>query len=369
MIAAGETIDVGQMESGSIGYKLAEEGMFEILDPYLEKDGIDINDYVQGAAYYNNDGELISYSGCVELIQMFYTKEAFDEVGIEYPPSDPDKAWTWDEFVEVAMKLTKDANGLTPFDEGFDPDNIVRYGVNMGAWWATWGSFVLSNGGNVSDADGNFTLNQPAATQALQNIADLALVNYCMPTATAREGMPGTDVALLTGAYAMVIDGQWLALTLADTGVEFDVAALPKMGEKCASLSTNGMNVIMKNSKEKEAAWTLLQYINDPSVEITLFRNGNRLPSERKWLTEQEYLDQWIGENNPARPSGYDGIIKMLMNNAHAPLTGDIINFPDMIDIVNIEVDELMYGNKTAQQAMDDAATKIESAGIELGLR
>lgn len=369
MIAANETIDIGQMESGTIAYKLAEQGKFEPLDSYLEADGISLDNYVGGAYYYDNDGNIISYSGAIELMQMFYCKDAFDEAGLSYPPADPDEAWTWDEFVDTAMKLTKDANGKTPYDEGFDADNIVRYGVNMGIWWPIWGSFVLSNGGSLVDDNGNFALNQPAAVEAIQKLADLSLVNHCMPNTVQQEGMPGSDVALLTGAYAMVIDGQWLALQLSESGVDFEVGAMPKMGEKCVSVCTNSMTVIMADSTEKEVAWALLKYMNDPSTNITLFENGNLMPAEKKWLTEEAYLNQWAAAGNPARPATYSGIIKMLLNNAVPPLTADIIGFPDMIDIVNTEMDEVMYGNKTAQQGMDDAAASIEAAGIVLGTR
>ena len=369
MIAAGETIDLAQMESGTIGYKLVEEGQFATLDDYVAQSGYDMSDYVGASCYYDDAGNLIAYSGCIELMTMFYSKDVFDEAGLPYPPSDPDQAWTWDEFVDAAMKLTLDANGKTPYDEGFDPENIVRYGVNMGIWWPIWGSFILSNGGTLVDAEGNFAMNQPASVEALQAIADLALVKHCMPTPTAREGMPGTDVALLTGAYAMVVDGQWLALTLADTGVNFGAGTLPRMGGEVVSVCTNGMSVIMKDSKEKEAAWALQQYLQDPGKEITLFKNGNLMPSGLKWLTEKEYIDQWAEEGNPARPEGYDGVIKMLLNNSAAPFTGTIKNFSDMIDIVNKEVDEIVYGNKTAQEGMDSAAEQIKTAGIELALR
>lgn len=100
-----------------------------------------------------------------------------------------------------------------------------------------------------------------------------------------------------------------------------------------------------------------------------MFANGNRMPTDHKWLTEPEYLEQWAGEGNPARPEGYDGIIKMLMNNSVPPFTGTIVNFSDMIDIVNKEVDEVIYGNKTAQEGMDSAAEQIQTAGIELSIR
>lgn len=119
------------------------------------------------------------------------------------------------------------------------------------------------------------------------------------------------------------------------------------MGGEVVSVCTNGMSVIMKDSKEKEAAWALQQYLQDPGKEITLFKNGNLMPSGLKWLTEKEYLDQWAEEGNPARPEGYDGVIKMLLNNSAAAVHRHDQDFSDMIDIVNKEVDEIVYGNKT----------------------
>ena len=59
----------------------------------------------------------------------------------------------------------------------------------------------------------------------------------------------------------------------------------------------------------------------------------------------------------------------MLLNNSVAPFTGTIKNFSDMIDVVNKEIDEIVYGNKTAQEGMDSAAEQIKTAGIELALR
>ena len=80
-------------------------------------------------------------------------------------------------------------------------------------------------------------------------------------------------------------------------------------------------------------------------------------------------MDQWFGTDNPARPETYTGIIKMLQNNSVPPLTASIIGFPDMIDIVNAEMDKVMLGTETAQEGMDNAAAQIEEAGVTLGLR
>ena len=369
MVAAGEQIDAAMLESGSIAYPMAEEGILIPLDDYMAASGISMDDYVNASYYYDNEGRVISWSGCIELMCTFYNRDVFDAAGLPYPPSDPDEAWTWEEFVDVCIKLTKDANGLTPADEGFDAENIVQYGVNPGVWWPIWGSFIQSNGGNMVDENGKFAMNSPEAVEALQAFCDLKLVNHVAPSVAASESLPSNDVAMLTGTYAMVIGGQWDALTYADAGINFGMAPLPKYGDEVVSVCTNGMFCIFSASEEKEAAWDLIQFLNDPAIDLTLFKNGNRMPTSTAWLTEQDKLDQWVGTDNPARPEGYDGIIKMLMNNSAAPLTGQIIGFPDLINLVNAAIDEILYGNMTAQEAMDMVAQQVEEAGLELGLR
>lgn len=369
MVAAGETIDCAALESGSIAYPMAEQGLLEPLDSYIEAAGISMDDFVAASYYYDNDGNVIAWSGCIELMCLFYSKDVFDAAGLPYPPADPDECWTWEEFVDVAKQLTKDNNGLTPADEGFDPENIASYGLYIGSWWPTWGSFINSNGGALVDDEGNFAMNKPEAVEALQAFADLRNVHHVSPTVAASESMPSASVALLTGQYGMIVGGQWEALTYSDAGCNFGVAPLPKFGDEMVSVCTNGMFCVMSNSQEKECAFDLIQFLNDPSLDITLFKNGNRMPSSLEWLTTPELIDQWCGEGNPARPEGFEGVIEMLIENSVAPYTGEIIGFPDLINLVNAGVDEVLYGNMTAQEAMDMVAQQIEEAGLELGVR
>ena len=369
MVAAGEQIDCAMLESGSIAYPMANEGILIALDDYMAASGINMDDYVASSYYYNDEGQIISWSGCIELMNLFYSREVFDEAGIDYPPVHPEDAWTWEEFVDVCIKLTKDANGLTPADEGFDPENIVRYGVNASMWWPIWGSFILSNGGQIVDEEGNFMMNQPAAVEALQAVCDLKNVLHVAPTVAAAESLPSSDVALLTGTYAMVIGGQWSALTYADAGIDFGMAPLPKFGDELVSVCTNGMFCIFSASEEKEAAWDLIRFLNDPSIDLTLFKNGNRMPTSKAWLTDPELLAQWVGEGNPARPEGYEGVIEMLLNNSVAPLTGQIIGFPDLINLIDAGVDEVLYGNMSAQEAMDMVAQQVIDGELNIGIR
>lgn len=370
MIAANEPLDLVMMESGTIAYPLAAQGKFVDLMPLIEADpDIDLEDFVSSGNYYDDEGKLLTFNGSIEIMTCFYNPSLFDAAGLPYPDADPAKAWTWDEFLDVAKKLTKDGNGNTPDDEGFDPDNIVQYGCSWDTWWPFWGSLILSNGGQIVDENGAFAMNQPEAVEAIQQLADLALVHHVMPTPTAKEGLPGSDIAMLTGQYAMVFAGQWTALSLDSAGAAFQMAPLPRMGEQVVAMTTAGMYCIMQDSENQDVAWELFKYINDPRYDITLFKNGNRMPTNHTWLTDSEYLDQWAGKDNTARPAGYEGTIKMLMEYSCPPLTATIRGFSDMITVVDAEMSEVFTGNKTAQEAMDAAAQKIEQAGYQLGIR
>ena len=80
-------------------------------------------------------GKPVGYSSGNEVLLLYYNKKLFDAARLPYPPASADKAWTWQQFVDVARKLTKDANGKTPTDAGFDANNIVTYGADFNRLW------------------------------------------------------------------------------------------------------------------------------------------------------------------------------------------------------------------------------------------
>ena len=100
------------------------------------------------------DGKIVGISVANEIQVIWYSKKMFDAAGLPYPPADASKAWSWDKFVQVAKKLTKDANGKTPNDAGFDPQNVHQFGTWVQNWWMPWLTFAISNGGGLVSADG-----------------------------------------------------------------------------------------------------------------------------------------------------------------------------------------------------------------------
>ena len=62
---------------------------------------------------------------------VLYNKALFEEAGIEPPSTDASNPWTWDEYEDAAIRLTKDINGKHPGEEGFDPNNISVWGTKV----------------------------------------------------------------------------------------------------------------------------------------------------------------------------------------------------------------------------------------------
>lgn len=123
MAIAGELPDCAIMsEAGVIQW--AQQGMLvDLADMYKEGEAKPLD-----ALGFTYDGKVAAYSTAFEDLILFYNKDMFDKAGLDYPPTDADEAWTWDEFVDVAKQLTLDKNGNNAASEDFDKDNIVQYG-------------------------------------------------------------------------------------------------------------------------------------------------------------------------------------------------------------------------------------------------
>ena len=164
-------------------------------------------------------------------------------------------------FVNVAQQLTIDKNGKNALDPDFDPDNIDVYGVNISKWWAGYMPFLFSEGGDYLTEDGKSIGYATAeGKDVLQKLADLTYVYHVAPTPTASETMPGLSEALATNKVAMSFDGQWSNASLMSDGVEYNVAALPKMGETPATVATYGAIALM-NTEKTDAAFEFVKYI------------------------------------------------------------------------------------------------------------
>ncbi len=201
--------------------------LFDMFAKNGETKKEDFLDYI----WYNyNPDNAWGISTAGETFGLFYRKDILEKAGVGAPPTKAENAWTWDQFVEAAKKLTIDKNGKNAADPDFDPKNIKQYGVTFETWKEPLNNFIYSNGGDWLSKDGKeFTLNKPESTEAIQKLADLINVYHVAPSPLAAKSLPAMNVALQSGIAAMAIGGQWMNLDLGNAKVNYDIGVLPKL--------------------------------------------------------------------------------------------------------------------------------------------
>lgn len=358
MLAGNTAPDIAYCEP-ELAMPWAEEGKILNVLEFLENDpDLSKEDFLPNIWYNWEDGKSIGTNSACEAYALFYNKKMTDAAGVIVPDNAED-AWTWDEFVENAKKLTIDINGRNALDPEFDPENIKQYGIQFGTGWASYMGMVYSNGGDYVNEDGTeFTLNQPEAVEAIQKMADLINVHHVAPSPMQAAGLPAAPIALQTEKIAMTMDGQWALMDINAAGVDFGIGVLPKL-KKSVTLVLGAPTVIFSSTKHPEEAWELYKWLANPETSLQLHQEGLWMPVLKDWYTEPELLSKWA-ENNPAHPESYKGAIleQTLENGIPGPLY-TVKNFANLDAIVTPALDQVWMGEKTAEEALNEIADQV----------
>jgi multiple sugar transport system substrate-binding protein len=299
-------------------------------------------------------GKVVGYSCANEVLVLYYNRKLFDQAGLPYPPASADKAWSWPQFVEVAKKLTRDKNGKTPNDPGFDAKNIVAYGADFNRLSWMWPVLAVSNGGGVMSPDGRkLLIGAPESVEALQAIADLSLKHHVAPSIGDRNNMPSLDVTLLTGKVAMATSGQWeIGVSLKNSlkdGLDYGVGVLPRM-KKAVTYNTGGPFVAFASSRNLEAAKTFVRWISDESNGWDLITGGIWMPVSAKWYANDAAIRQWAdNEVHPPYAEYKSAVVDYAMNNAVQVPWYYFPSYDKLDDLINSGIEGVWTGKLSAK--------------------
>lgn len=226
----------------------AAQGVLENLDPYIEQAGYDLEDYwpslLEPAMY---EGSVYGFPRDMSAEVLYYNKDIFDEVGLEYPTDE----WTWDDLLAAAEALT--------VREG---EQVTRYGLAMeGGKYQLW---VGQNGGAILDDLRNpstCTLDQPEAVEAIEFFAGMMNDGVAMRDANLSQA-GGDSAVFASGQAAMIIQNASRVSQFNQAGLNYDVAAvpIPEGGQRSAS-AVGAAWTMSAASDDKDAAWTFLSWL------------------------------------------------------------------------------------------------------------
>jgi multiple sugar transport system substrate-binding protein len=320
--------DYMQVLLTNLAANTAPDTSFITSDSYetLRTEGVlmDITDQIMGdellgqPGYFNEpqesdrcadeNGRWHGIGSCWVAPHLYYNAALLEEEGITPPGFVEGEIWDWDTFIANAKQLTIDANGRHPDDDGFDPDNIQRWGVDWPLWWIPIASAVHSNGGAFITEEARLGLDSPEALEAMQRLSDLIYVHHVAPRTAAMADLGMTNTQMIdNGRLAMGVDGSWALswMNPSTVSVPMGTGALPMMKQP-ASLMQAHFHSVIASTTHPEEAWQWVRFLATPFYQTEFLKIGLWLPSQTA-LTTEEGLATWITEG--IHPDNYRDLV------------------------------------------------------------
>lgn len=241
----------------------------------------DYPEFVLDALYY--EGDIYGVPIDIHGWGIWANADLLEEAGID--PNDPPE--TSEELIDYAARLTVDANGNHPGDEGFDPDSVEQWGLGIAHLGRTFMSFLWQQGQDEWTAEQEAQLTSDEAQNALQFMHDLIYEHQVTPP-PAEVDVPS---AYSAGTMAMMINGSWNLNRSEQAGLNWVVWPFPTVfDEPAVWISSHVIYAPTTLSGEKlDAAKRLIAYLSEHGVDWATSGQPPARISEQEQLTMEEF--------------------------------------------------------------------------------
>ena len=280
---------------------------------------------------------------------IWFNKKLFRKYGVPYPSGD----WTWEQFIEVARKLTvKDAQGR---------QECFGFLGNRSEWFP----LVRQRGGRLYTEDGTrCALNSPEAIRGIQLLQDLIYKYQVMPSpnqesAMAAAGGWGTGTITLFGGGkgAMAHGGRWWLCLLRDPAykdLELGVTEFPH-GPHKVFWGYGRATLVNRLSPYWRQAFDFIRFEHERPYNDLINNQADALAPVIKFCSGQAFLHNREHRNEDFNQTWFD-VMKYGEPMESSPyVDGQVVQ-----RIMDIQMDLVRANAKTAADACRDAAKKID---------
>ncbi len=293
-IAAGQPIDVGLSYSTDQVGPLCSSGAFKDLQPYIDRDKIDMSQIADVAQSYTQyKGVRCALPALADTYALYYNKDMFSAAGIAEPPK------TLDELAEDAVKLTTYNDDGSIKTLGFMP--LLGYYENSEPHWG-----VMVQAKWLNDDETSAIGSDPAWTELYNWQKDLIDKLGGFQKVSDFQAALGQEFSeqndFQTGRVAMNIDGEFRTAFIADQApdLNYGTAPLPVASDQTdaygAGYITGNVIGIGKGSTNPEAAWALVKYLTlNTDAQVQIGNDLKNVPTFKPALTspDLEVSDQY----------------------------------------------------------------------------
>jgi multiple sugar transport system substrate-binding protein len=342
MIAGGAAPDVMRVDSYYFT-DFMKVGALKSLDDLVKKEKIDLSSYYQqGIEECTYNKALYGLPWATSPLYMFVNLDVIEKAGVKMPSLD----WTWTDFVAICKAVTKGEGADKVYGFSYDPNNVS--GILPWVW--------ANDGDLFNAAKTKFTLDQPAAVQAIQRLADLIKQGYIPPEAVSATADINTrlfvngKIAMRMGSAAEILSTQKVE------GVRFEVLPMPNGKIKNTSVFKSNIVGIAAGTKNFDAAWKFLKFLRGPEGKgETLYMQAKRMPptmdNSKYWglYADTTKYPKLVEANSKAISKSYGHKL---------PLRAGWL---EVEQIVKPALQLVFTGDKTAEAAMKEIAPKAQA--------
>ncbi len=270
-ISAGNNVDVGISYSTDIVGAFCSSGAFRDLGPYIDRDGIDLDQFTDTVRSYTEfEGTRCALPVLADAYGLYVNDDLLAAAGYDHAPQ------TLEELKEMALAMTTyNADGSIDV-LGFNP--LMGYYENTPTNWA------LTVGAEWLNSDGTSAIgSDPVWAEIIQWQKDFVdEIGYDKLQAySAGMGQEfSADNAFQVGKVAMNIDGEYRTAFIADQApdLNYSTSPIPTLADHSDRFGggyvTGNIGGIAKGSENPELAWALLKYLTTDTDAVVKLSNG-----------------------------------------------------------------------------------------------
>ncbi|TQL91080.1 ABC transporter substrate-binding protein [Pseudonocardia kunmingensis] len=268
-------------------------GVLLPLDELQATSDFDPSQFQEGLAdlWVGPDGKQYGMPKDFDTIALFYDAKMLEEAGMT--PADLD-GLTWNPedggtFEDVIAHLSVDANGVRGDEPGFDPDNVVTYGLASsgsggdGHGQTQWSWLAGAMGWTYTDTlvwAEEYNYDDPRVQAALGWLFGLVEKGFLASYEEIGED-PDPVKQLGSGTAAISPNGSWTISNYARLdGIELGVAGVPSgpVGHPVSMYNGLGDSISAQTEHPEEAA-QFVAYLGSDECQVTVGREGVIFPA------------------------------------------------------------------------------------------
>ncbi|WP_197258240.1 extracellular solute-binding protein [Paenibacillus dendritiformis] len=286
--------------------RLSRDGLLKQLDPLIQQDKIDTNEFVPtviDGLKAMGDNNLYGLAPTFSSQALFYNRTLFNEAGVE-PPTDN---MTWEQVFDKAKLVSK----------GEGKDRVYGFSFNhyfgSDPFWDMVKTYVQPlNLRLIDDKADNMTVNSPKWENVWTTISKLVAEktipgpNAEMPETPDGQFNPFQYDSFLSGRVAMVLgDYSFINSDLSDamknadkikgfTKFDWDVVTLPSHAEApgvSGLVSLNYIFSINQKAPNPEDAWDFVKFVSSEEWAKLRSRSSYELVARQKYIQPKDGIN------------------------------------------------------------------------------